>query len=80
MLYEYCQIVSHMFTSQRGNQSNYVFPIFSLVLELNKEVEASHDMQKYDLKKIFAYIQQSNSDFLKFLVDNFLNRISHKLG
>ena len=68
-----------MFTSHRGNQSNYVFPIFSLVLELNKEVEASHDMQKYD-KKISAYIQQSNSDYLKFLVDNFLNRISHKLG
>ena len=31
-------------------------------------------MQKYD-KKIFAFTQQSNSNFLEFSVDNFLNLI-----
>ena len=35
-------------------------------------------MQKYD-QKIFAFTQQSNSNFLEFLVEIFLNVISHKL-
>ena len=35
-------------------------------------------MQKYD-QKIFAFPQQSNSNFLEFLVDNFFYLISHKL-
>ena len=33
-------------------------------------IKASHNMQKYD-RKIFAFTQQSNSNFLAFWVDNF---------
>ena len=35
-------------------------------------------MQNYD-QKIFAFTQQSNSNFLEFLVEFFFNAISHKL-
>ena len=35
-------------------------------------------MQKYD-PKFFAFTQQSNSNFLEYLVENFQNLISHKL-
>ena len=37
---------------------------------LNLYAEASHNMQKYD-KNIFAITQQSNSNFLKFQIENF---------